>query len=71
MYGAPPLAVEEVEADDAIGVDVRVPWDGVVIVLDEHDLGRLKPHELAPIDMNGNWRGERRKSNLLRSGTFG
>lgn len=35
--GAPALAVKQIETDDAVGVDVRVPGDGVGVVADEYD----------------------------------
>jgi hypothetical protein len=38
---APALFVEEVETDDAVGVDVRVPWNGMLGVFDEDYLWRL------------------------------
>ena len=41
MDGAPGGAIEEVEADDAVGIDVRVPWDWVCVILDKNDFGRL------------------------------
>lgn len=43
LHGAPALAVEQVEADDAVAVDVRVHGHGPRRVgqRQEHDLGRL------------------------------
>lgn len=41
MYGRPARAVEQVKADDAVGVDVRVPRDRVVGVADEGDFWGL------------------------------
>lgn len=41
VYGAPAGSVEKVEADDAVGVDVRVPGYWVRIVLDEDYFGGL------------------------------
>lgn len=41
LDGAPALLAEEVEADDAVGVDVRVHRDGPVGGLDEGHLGGL------------------------------
>jgi len=37
MYRAPSLAIEQVETDDAVGVDVRVHGDWVCCVFDEDD----------------------------------
>lgn len=36
---APACAVQEVQADDSVGVDVGVYWDGTVGLFDEEDLG--------------------------------
>ncbi len=41
MNWRPSLSVEEVEANDAIGVDVWVPGYGVGVVLDEDYFGSL------------------------------
>jgi hypothetical protein len=41
MYGRPAGAVEQVEADDAVGVDVRVPGYRVRVVADEGDFWGL------------------------------
>jgi hypothetical protein len=41
VYGRPALAIEQVEADDAVRVDVRVPWDWVRVVFYEYDFGCL------------------------------
>jgi hypothetical protein len=35
------LFVEEVEADDAVGVDVRMPWYGMLGIFDEDYFGCL------------------------------
>jgi hypothetical protein len=40
--GRPTRAVEQVEADDAVGIDVRVPGDGVVGVANEGDFWGLR-----------------------------
>lgn len=47
LDGAPPLLAEEVEADDAVGVDVRVHRDGSVGGLDKGYLGGLCAEWLA------------------------
>jgi hypothetical protein len=39
--GRPAGAVEQVEADDAVGVDVWVPGYGVCVVAEEDDFGGL------------------------------
>ena len=41
MNGTPALPVEQVEADDAVGVDVRVPGYRVRVVADEGDFWGL------------------------------
>jgi hypothetical protein len=41
VYGAPAGSVEKVEADDAVGVNVRVPRYWVCVVLDEDYFGSL------------------------------
>lgn len=41
VNGRPTAAVQQVEADDAVGVDVRVVGDRVHGVADEGDFGRL------------------------------
>ena len=42
VHWRPPRAVEQVEADDAVGVDVRVPGDRVRGVADKGDFGGLR-----------------------------
>lgn len=42
VYWRPALSVKEVEADDAVGVDVRVPGYGMGVVLDEDYFGGLR-----------------------------
>lgn len=46
VYGTPAGTIEKVEADDAVGVDVRVPGYWVRIVLDENYFGCLKYGQL-------------------------
>jgi hypothetical protein len=41
MHWAPPLSIEQVKADDAVGVDVRVPWNGVRLIFYEDYFGSL------------------------------
>lgn len=41
LDGTPALLAEKVEADDAVGVDVRVHRDGAVVQLREDNFGRL------------------------------
>jgi hypothetical protein len=41
VYGTPALSVEEVEAYDTVGVDVRVVRDRMSVILDEDDFGSL------------------------------
>ena len=38
LHGAPALLSEEIEADDAVGVDVGMYWDGSIGQMDEGDL---------------------------------
>lgn len=40
--GRPALAIKKVEADDAVGVDVRVPGDRVGVGAEEDDFGGLQ-----------------------------
>lgn len=49
MDGGPARAVEQVEADDAIGVDVRVPGYGVGFVAEEDYFGGLGGGELVRV----------------------
>lgn len=46
VYGAPTGAVEKVEADDAVGVDVRVPWYWMRVVFDKDYFGGLLEGQL-------------------------
>jgi hypothetical protein len=41
MDWRPTRSIKKVEADDTVGVDVWVPWYGVVLVADEGDFWRL------------------------------
>lgn len=41
LDGAPALRAEQVEADDAIGIYVRVHRDRTIVLLDEGNLWRL------------------------------
>jgi len=47
MNGGPSGTIEQVETDDAVGVDVRVPRYRMFGVLDKGDLGGLADRELA------------------------
>lgn len=39
LHGRPALPIQQVEADEAVGVDVRVDGDGAIGVLDKDDFG--------------------------------
>ena len=56
MDGGPAGAVEQVEADDAVGVDVRVPGYGVGFVAEEDYFGGLREGGLVSESMvDGGW----------------
>jgi hypothetical protein len=42
VYRAPALTIEKVETDDTVGIDMRVPWNGVRCVFDKDHLGSLQ-----------------------------
>jgi len=42
MYRRPTLTVEEVQAYNTVRVNVRVPWDWVLVVFNEYNLRGLK-----------------------------
>jgi hypothetical protein len=55
--GRPARSIEEIEADDAVGVDVWVPGDGVGLGADEHYFGGLRSKSQLRFGGDGGRRG--------------